>query len=54
MLCRVPEIEERLAVVEAFVAHPGPAGDFQFILETLPDLERLLAKAVTMLTRFQR
>ena len=53
-LRRVPEIEERLAVVETFVAHPRAAKDYQHVLVKQPDLEALLSKTVTMLTRFER
>jgi hypothetical protein len=41
-------------MVAIFAGHPAVATDFQAELGKLPDLERLLAKAVTLLTHFQR
>ncbi len=41
-------------MVAVFGEHAGVAAEFQAQIHKLPDLERLLAKAVTMLMRFQR
>jgi len=50
----VPEILERQQMVAVLSEHAGVAAEFQAEVRKLPDLERLLAKAVTMLTRFQK
>ena len=41
-------------MVAVFGEHAGIAAEFQAQIRKLPDLERLLAKAVAMLMRFQR
>ena len=41
-------------MVATFGEHAGIATEFQAELRKLPDLDRLLAKAVMMLMRFQR
>ena len=41
-------------MVAVFGEHAEVAMEFQAALGELPDLERLLAKAVTMLTHFHR
>ena len=41
-------------MIAVFGEHAGVAGEFQAEVRKLPDLERLLTKAVKMLMRFQR
>ena len=41
-------------MVETFMKNPAIGGWFQAALGSLPDLERLLPKAVALFTRFKR
>ena len=50
---RVTEIMERQQMVAEFSEHAGIATEFQAEIGKVSDLERLLTKAVTLLTRFQ-
>ena len=54
LLGRIGETQERQQMVDVFGEHAAVAADFQARLGKLPDLERLLAKAVTLLVQFQR
>jgi DNA mismatch repair ATPase MutS len=50
----VSAIEERLDVVDTFLAHPGPATTLQQHLAGLPDADRLLPKAAAALRALQQ
>ncbi|WIA19151.1 hypothetical protein OEZ85_003799 [Tetradesmus obliquus] len=50
----VSAIEERLDVVDTFLAHPAPAATLQQHLAGLPDADRLLPKAAAALRALQQ
>jgi DNA mismatch repair ATPase MutS len=50
----VSAIEERLDVVDTFLAHPEPANTLQQHLAGLPDADRLLPKAAAALRALQQ
>jgi DNA mismatch repair ATPase MutS len=49
----VSAVEERLDVVDTFLAHPAPANTLQQHLAALPDADRLLPKAAAALRALQ-
>jgi DNA mismatch repair ATPase MutS len=49
----VSAVEERLDVVNTFLAHPAPANTLQQHLAALPDADRLLPKAAAALRALQ-
>jgi DNA mismatch repair ATPase MutS len=49
----VSAVEERLDVVDTFLAHPAPADTLQQHLAGLPDADRLLPKAAAALRALQ-